>query len=164
MTRNLETTSRTATTREASKRKSMVFEEPNWLAIPETVKERFLNNGMSLRWIRVLVNNNEDYQNVGKRLAEGWEFVNSEEVPEMLHSSFVRDTGRYQGSVCRGDLALAKMPTELAVSRQEFYENRSRDMVAAVNAQLMNSSDSRMPIQNQSKTQVSRGKIPKFQD
>jgi len=164
MTRNLETTSRTATTRESSKRKSMVFEEPNWLAIPETVRERYLNAGMSLRWIRVLINNNEDYQNVGKRLAEGWEFVNSEEVPEMLHSSFVRDTGRYQGSVCRGDLALAKMPTELAQSRQEFYENRSRDMVAAVNAQLMNSSDSRMPIHNQSKTQVSRGKIPKFQD
>ena len=96
--------------------------------------------------------------------SEGWELVQSEEVPEMLHSSFVRDTGRYQGAVCRGDLALAKMPQELADSRQEFYENRSREMVAAVNAQLMNSNDSRMPIQNNSTTKVSRGKVPKFQD
>jgi hypothetical protein len=56
------------------------------------------------------------------------------------------------------------MPAELAESRQEFYENRSREMVDAVNAQLMNSSDSRMPISNQSRTQISRGKQPKFQD
>jgi len=165
MTRNLETESRATSTREAvTKRKSKVFEEPNWLDIPTTVRERFANNGMALRWIRFLIGNNEDYQNIGKRLAEGWELVQSEEVPEMLHSSFVRDTGRYQGAVCRGDLALAKMPQELADSRQEFYENRSREMVAAVNAQLMNSNDSRMPIQNNSTTKVSRGKVPKFQD
>ena len=41
MTRNLETTSRTATTRESSKRKSMVFEEPNWLAIPLQTEKRY---------------------------------------------------------------------------------------------------------------------------
>jgi hypothetical protein len=37
-------------------------------------------------------------------------------------------------------------------------------MVAAVNAQLMNSSDSRMPISNNSRTKVSRGKQAKFQE
>jgi hypothetical protein len=140
------------------------FEEPNWLEIPPSVRIRFDNEGMALRWIRISIRNQEDYQNVGKRTAEGWEFVQAEEVPEMLQSSDVREGGRYEGAVCRGDLALAKMPTELAESRQEFYENRSREMVDAVNAQLMNSSDSRMPISNQSRTQISRGKQPKFQD
>lgn len=142
----------------------MQFEEPNWLDIPTSIRMRFANEGMALRWIRISLRNQDDYQNVGKRTAEGWEFVGSDEVPEMLHSSSVREDGRYSGAVCRGDLALAKMPLELAESRQEFYENRSREMVDAVNAQLMNSSDSRMPISNQSRTQVSRGKQAKFQD
>ena len=60
MTRNLETESRATSTREAvTKRKSKVFEEPNWLDIPTTVRERFANNGMALRWIRFLIGNNE---------------------------------------------------------------------------------------------------------
>lgn len=155
--------SRTASNREATQRK-VVFEEPNWLDIPVTVKQRFANEGNVLRWLRILINGNDDYQNIGKRTAEGWVLVKSEEVPEMLASSFVREGGRYSGSVCRGDLVLAKMPAELAQSRQEFYENRSREMVDAVNAQLMSENNSRMPIHNSSKTQVSRGKVPKFQE
>jgi len=155
--------SRSSNNREINQRRT-TFEEPNWLEIPPSVRIRFDNEAMALRWIRISIRNQEDYQNVGKRTAEGWEFVQAEEVPEMLQSSDVREGGRYEGAVCRGDLALAKMPAELAESRQEFYENRSREMVDAVNAQLMNSSDSRMPISNQSRTQISRGKQSKFQD
>jgi len=82
----------------------------------------------------------------------------------MMHSSFVRETGRYTGAVCRGDLALAKMPTDLAESRQEFYENKSREAVQAVNMQLMNSSDSRMPISNSSRSKITTGRRASFQD
>ena len=157
------TESRSDKTRETKQRRT-VFEEPNWLEIPASVITRLLQEGMALRWIRITLRNQEDYQNVGKRTGEGWEFVQSEEVPEMLHSSDVREGGRYAGAVCRGDLALAKMPKELAESRKDFYEGRSREMVDAVNAQLMNSSDSRMPISNNSRTKVSRGKQAKFQE
>lgn len=160
---NTRLNARTASSRENSGRK-VQFEEPNWLDIPETVRERFHNEGLALRWIRVSLKNQDDYQNVGKRQAEGWSFVSQEEVPEMLSSSIVRGEGRYSGAVCRGDLALAKMPLELAESRQEFYENRSREMVDAVNAQLMRDNVPGMPISNASRTQVSRGKSPKFQD
>jgi len=155
--------SRSSDTRETKQRRT-TFEEPNWLDIPESVMHRFGGEGMVLRWIRITLRNQEDYQNVGKRTSEGWEFVQADEVPEMLHSSDVREGGRYAGAVCRGDLALAKMPKELAESRQEFYENRSREMVDAVNAQLMRENNSQMPISNQSRTQVSRGKQAKFQD
>jgi len=75
----------------------------------------------------------------------------------------VRDEGRYTGAVCRGDLALAKMPLQKAENRQRFYENKSSEMVDAVNQQLMSQSDSRMPIRNSSKSQVTKGKTPKFQ-
>lgn len=115
---------------------------------------------MSLRWIRMTIKGNDDIQNISKRQAEGWEIVQSEEVPEMTHSSVVREEGRYSGAVCRGDLALAKMPTDLAESRQEFYEQKSRDAVGAVNAQLMRNSDSRMPISNSSRSRVTTGGNP----
>jgi hypothetical protein len=157
------TESRSDKTRETKQRRT-VFEEPNWLEIPASVITRLSQEGMALRWIRITLRNQEDYQNVGKRTGEGWEFVQAEEVPEMLQSSDVREGGRYAGAVCRGDLALAKMPKELAESRKNFYEGRSREMVDAVNAQLMNSSDSRMPISNNSRTKVSRGKQAKFQE
>jgi len=154
---------RNANTRE-SKSASNTFQEKNWLEIPDPVQERFNSSGLALRWIRITVRGKDDYQNIGKRQADGWEFVSPDEVPEMLASSDVRGDGRYAGAICRGDLALAKMPLERAISRQEFYEQRSRDMVRAVNSQLMGSNDSRMPISNNSQTKVSRGKVPKFQD
>jgi hypothetical protein len=61
-------------------------------------------------------------------------------------------------------LALAKMPLRKAQSRQRYYENQSNEMVDAVNQQLMGQNDSRMPIRNNSKSQVTRGRAPKFQD
>ena len=84
------TESRSDITRETKQRRT-VFEEPNWLEIPASVINRFLNEGMALRWIRITLRNQEDYQNVGKRTGEGWEFVQAEEVPEMLQSSDVRE-------------------------------------------------------------------------
>jgi len=159
------TVSRSEESRELNSREQdYEYREPNLLEIPESVENRFLDQGLKLRWIRISTKNQDDYRNVGKRHAEGWEFVSIEEVPEMQHTSFVRDEGRYMGTVCRGDLALAKLPLRKAQARQAHYENASREMVDAVNAQLMNSSDSRMPIRNNSKTQVTKGRTPKFQD
>lgn len=140
------------------------FEEPDALSIPDVVQARFDNEGMALRWIRISLKGQDDIANVGKKQQAGWVFVTPDEVPEMAVTSFVRDEGRYLGTVCRGDLALAKMPTDLAESRQEFYEQKSRDAVGAVNAQLMRNSDSRMPISNSSRSRVTTGRQPSFQD
>ena len=119
---------------------------------------------MSLRWIRISVKGQDDITNVGKRLQEGWVFVTPDEVPEMGVTSFVREDGRYQGTVCRGDLALAKMPAGKVKARRKFYEGKANDMMDAVNAQLMKSSDSRMPISNTSKSVTTRGRRPSFQN
>ena len=53
----------------------LVFEEPNWLDIPDTVRNRFNSEDMSLRWLRITLKGNEDIQNMGKRIAEGWKKV-----------------------------------------------------------------------------------------
>lgn len=164
MARNA-TTSRSAESRELNSREmEYEYREPNLLDIPEDVENRFADQGLKLRWIRITSRGQDDYKNIGKKLQEGWQFVSVDEVPELMHSSIVKDSGRYEGTICRGDLALAKIPLAKAKSRQRYFENQSREMVEAVNAQLMNSSDSRMPIRNNSKTQVTRGRSPRFQD
>ena len=165
MTRN--ETERSNTTREAVSREVMeeyVFEEPDALSIPDSVQARFDAEDMSLRWIRISVKGQDDITNVGKNQQQGWVFVTPDEVPEMAITSFVREDGRYQGAVCRGDVALAKKPTAKVKARQKFYEKKSNDMMDAVNAQLMKNSDSRMPISNSSRSVTTRGRQPSFQD
>ena len=159
------TESRSSQIRENQTREEVyTFEEEDALAIPEEVKARFLNQGMVLRWIRVQIRGADDYQNVGKRQRDGWVFVTPDEVPELSTSSIVKEGGRYAGTVVRGDLALAKMPEGRAIARREHYENKANELMNAVNSQLMSNNDSRMPIYNNSKSTVSRGKSPKFQD
>tara|TARA_R110000772_G_scaffold127097_6_gene234231 strand:- start:3269 stop:3760 length:492 start_codon:yes stop_codon:yes gene_type:complete len=145
-----------------TRQEEYTFEEPDFLEIPQEVRDRFSSQGMSLRWIRMTLKGNDDISNLGKRLHEGWTFVTAEEAPEMVHSSFVKEEGRHTGTVCRGDLGLAKIPTGKAVARKEFYENKSREMIDAVNSQLEKSSDSRMPISNRSRSQVTKGRLPSF--
>lgn len=159
------TESRSSQIRENQTREEVyTFEEEDALAIPEEVKARFLNQGMVLRWIRIQIRGADDYQNVGKRQRDGWVFVTPDEVPELSTSSIVKENGRYAGTVVRGDVALAKMPEGRAIARREHYENKANELMNAVNSQLMSNSDSRMPIYNNSKSTVTRGKSPKFQD
>ena len=156
---------RSETLREQNLREeNWTFEEPNALTIPDPVQARFDNQGLALRWIRISIKGNDDQKNVGNKLQLGWEFVSPEEVPEMALTSFVRDEGRYQGAVCRGDVALVKMPAGKVNSRRKFYEQKANDQMDAVNAQLMKSSDSRMPITNSSRSVTTKGRVPSFQE
>ena len=155
-------TNREAKTREVEE--EYVFEEPDALSIPDSVQARFDSEDMSLRWIRISVKGQDDITNVGKNQQQGWVFVTPDEVPEMAVTSFVRDEGRYLGTVCRGDLALAKMPACKVKARRKHYETKANDMMDAVNAQLMKNSDSRMPISNTSKSVTTRGRRPSFQN
>ena len=162
---NTRNESRSTEIREKNTREEeWTFEEPDALDIPDSVKAKFDNEGMSLRWLRISLKGQDDIMNVGKKQQEGWVFVTPDEVPEMAVTSFVREEGRYLGAVCRGDLALAKMPTGKVKARKRFYEKKANDMMDAVNAQLMKSSDSRMPITNSSKSVTTRGRQPSFQD
>jgi hypothetical protein len=137
---------RSNTSREANTREEeWTFEEPDALKIPNEVQARFDSDGMALRWLRISVKGSDD-------------------VPELAITSFVRDAGRYTGTVCRGDLALAKMPAGKVKARRKYYANKSNVMMDAVNAQLMKSSDSRMPISNTSKSVRTTGRQPSFQD
>jgi len=156
---------RSNTQREANTREEeFVFEEPDALEIPQEVEARFNNEGLSLRWLRISVKGQDDINNVGTKQQQGWVFVTPDEVPELAITSFVKEDGRYTGTVCRGDLALAKIPSNRVTARRKFYENKANTMMDAVNAQLMKNNDSRMPISNTSKSVRTTGRQPSFQD
>ena len=154
--------SRTMQTRE-TETKEYTFTEPNWLDVPDIVVNRFNAEDMTLRWIRISLKGEDDYKNVGNKMSQGWVFVTPEEVPEMLHSATVLDTGRYTNCVVRGDVALANMPRGKAKARNDYYENKANAMMEAVNQQLMAASDSRMPISNNSTSSVTKGRMAQFQ-
>jgi len=146
-----------------SKQETTSFEETNFLHIPEGVKNRFDSQGMSLRWIRITLNGEDDYKNVGKRQREGWIFVSPEEVPELASTSIVKEGGRYNGVVSSGDVALAKMPTDKMIARQEHYLKKHQQQEDSLDSTLRAQSDSRMPITNSSKSTVTKGREPRFQ-
>ena len=98
MTRNNVRSSQTRETNERAQ-KDYVFEEPSITNIPDVVTEKFKNSGMTLGWLRIDLKDKEDYQNIGKKQQQGWEFVTPEEVPEMGATSIVRNEGRYAGVV-----------------------------------------------------------------
>ena len=139
------------------------YEEPNATSIPDHIKQRFENDGLTLGWLRIDMKGQDDYMNVGKKMNQGWEFVTPEEVPEMSATSFVKKDGRYAGVISRGDVALGKIPTKKLEAKKEFYRKKSAEQMEAVNLQLMKSSNSSMPISNNSKSTVVKGRTPKFQ-
>lgn len=159
------TNTRSAQIRETETREETdyTFEEPNATFIPDEVTNRFNMEQLSLGWLRIDHGGKEDYMNIGKKLNEGWEFVKPEEVPEMGATSFVRKEGRYAGVVCRGDVALGKIPTNRVIAKKKYFKKKADDLMSAVNSQLMSQNNSRMPISNNSKSTVIQGRQPNFQ-
>ena len=128
------------------------YEEPDALDVPNTVLEKFNAQDMDLRWIRINTKGVDDYINVGKKLNEGWVFVTPSEVPEMSTSSIVLD------------LALAKIEKGRHAARTKHFQKKSEDLMTAIDTQLDRSSDSKMPISNNSKSQIIKGRQPSFQN
>ena len=140
------------------------FEEQDALHIPDAVLNRFASERMTLGWLRMTLKGVDDVKHIGKKMQEGWVFVDLADVPEMSATSVVRDEGRYAGVVCRADVGLAKIPTGKYEARSKFYRDKSKAMNNAIDAQLMGNNNSRMPISNNSKSKVVTGRQPNFQD
>ena len=157
---------RSTSNRESNAREEVeyTFEEQDALHIPDAVLQRFTNENMTLGWLRMTLKGKDDVKHIGKKLQEGWEFVSKDEVPELGSTSVVRDEGRYAGAICRGDIALGKIPTRIYKARSEHYRKKSDQLMDAVNSQLMRGNNSRMPISNTSKTQTIKGRTPRFQE
>ena len=105
----------------------------DWLHLPSTVKERFANEGYVLGWIRISLKGNTDYQSIGLKQREGWEFVSEQEAPEMAMGFRVATEGSLEGAIIRGDVALAKRPVEIQDAVDAKNRHKTKSMEDAIN-------------------------------
>lgn len=126
--------------------------------LPEAAQndERFV-----YRYIRVAIAGEVDVENIQKREREGWRFVTPKDVPDG-HLLPALIGGPLNGKVGLGDLAMARLPREIAEARMKMIAQRSKEQVAAVNSQLLREHDPRMPIFNESRTAVRVGRNAEF--
>tara|TARA_R100001369_G_scaffold19185_2_gene35049 strand:- start:1524 stop:2090 length:567 start_codon:yes stop_codon:yes gene_type:complete len=139
------------------------IEDNDWLQITDNVKNKFLDEGFVLRWIRIMLDGQEDHQNIGKKEREGWTFVLAKDCSEMSSGFKVKEDGPLSGCILRGDVALAKQRIEYHEAIQAQNMKRTQQMEDAISSRLHSDHpDRRMPIYDSSKQRVSTGKQAKF--
>jgi len=148
-------------TSRAKAAKEVQYIPPDMLELDPEVIEHFLSQGQKLRWVRFLLGGKEDAKNLRKKVREGWEPVNIEEVPEHLQADFERgQVSRIEGVIINGDVALYRIPVEKSEARQKYYEGTAVDQEQAVNRSLMKYSNRAMPIQDTSQSRTTTGRKP----
>ena len=111
--------------------------------------------GFVHRWIRKAMRNEEDTMNVHTKLREGWEPVRAEEYPEYDYP--VVGEGKHAGVIGQGGLMLCRIPVETAQERAEYYGNRTREQMIAVDQDLMKEQHPSMPINQSRQSRVTFG-------
>ena len=119
---------------------------------PSTLPTPNERPGITHRWVATHVLGASEPTNVSQKLREGWVPVKAEDYPELMLVG-----NEKTGNVEIGGLMLCAMPTELAKSRTEYYNNQTRRQMESVDNNLMKENDPRMPLFAERKTSTSRG-------
>ena len=141
-------TSRASQTREKTARKK-VWTPPSSLDAPPAP------TGFQHRWIRVESMGFQDTKNVAGRLRSGYELVRADEYPESSYP--IVEDGKYKGVIGVGGLVLARVPEEIAKSRQEYYTDMHDEKVKAVDNDLMKEQHPDMPFNIDRQSRVTFG-------
>ena len=112
-------------------------------------------DGFRHRWIRAEVVGFDDTKNMSGKMRSGWELVRADEYPESQYPS-VKD-GKYAGVIGVGGLLLARIPEEIAKSREAFFREQTQARDEAVNNDLMKEQHSSMPINAERQSRVTFG-------
>ena len=112
-------------------------------------------NGFQHRWVRVESMGFQDTKNISGRIRSGYELVRADEYPDSDYP-MVED-GKYKGVIGVGGLVLARVPEEIAKSRQEYYTDMHDEKVKAVDNDLMKEQHPDMPINIERQSRVTFG-------
>ena len=112
-------------------------------------------DGYRHRWIRAEVIGFDDTKNMSGKIRSGFELVRADEYPETDYPS-VKD-GKYAGVIGVGGLLLARIPEEIAKSREAFFKQQTQSREDAVNNDLMKEQHSSMPINAERQSRVTFG-------
>ena len=92
-------------------------------------------DGFKHRWIRAETRGFDDTKNISAKMREGWELVRKDEYPDF--ESPVVESGKYEGVFGVGGLLLARIPIETVEERTQYFNQRSRDQMEAVDTDMM---------------------------
>ena len=109
--------------------------------------------GFKHRWIRAETVGQPDQKNVSARLREGWEFVRSDEYPDMEWPTI--DSGKWNGVIAVGGLMLARIPEETIAERNSYFSQLTKDKDDAIANDPLKDQHTSMPVSNESRTRVS---------
>jgi|TARA_R110002049_G_scaffold63705_3_gene169152 hypothetical protein len=141
-------TSRVSQTREKESRKR-VWTPPSSLDAPPAP------DGYRHRWIRAESMGFDDTKNIMGKLRAGWELVRADEYPE---GDFpVVSDGKHSGVIGVGGLLLARIPEEIAKSREDYFKQQVADREQAVENDLMKEQHNAMPINQDRQSRVTFG-------
>jgi hypothetical protein len=112
-------------------------------------------DGYRHRWIRTESMGQDDTRNVSGKIRSGWEFVRADEYPDLNFPTV--DAGKYAGVIGVGGLVLARIPEELAKSREAYFEGQRQDREEALNNDVLKEQHPSMPINQDRQTRVTFG-------
>ena len=141
-------TSRAVETRSKTNR-PQVWTPPSSLDAPTAP------DGFRHRWIRAESLGFDDTKNIAGRLRSGYELVRADEYPDHNYPS-IKD-GKYAGVIGVGGLVLARIPEEIAKSREEYYAKRTQEREDAIANDPMKEQHPSMPISSDRQTRVTFG-------
>ena len=141
-------TSRASQSRDNSKR-------PQTWTPPSSLDAPPAPDGYRHRWIRTEVLGFDDTKNMSGKLRSGFELVRADEYPDSQYPQ-MKD-GKYAGVIGVGGLVLARIPEEVAKSREEFFKKQTQAKDEAINNDLMKEQHSSMPINAERQSRVTFG-------
>ena len=148
MTKENIKTPRASQTRTAEKRPT-TWTPPSSLDAPPAPA------GFRHRWIRTEVLGFDDTKNMSGKLRSGWELVRADEYPDSEYPS-VKD-GKYAGVIGVGGLVLARIPEEIAKSREAYFRKQIEAREEAIENDLYKDQHKSMPINSDRQTRVTFG-------
>jgi len=89
------------------------------------------------------------------KIRSGWELVRADEYPGSIYPE-VKD-GKYAGVIGVGGLVLARIPEEVAKSREAYFRKQIEAREEAINNDLYKDQHPSMPINNERQTRVTFG-------
>ena len=141
-------TSRASQTRVKEARKQ-VWTPPSSLDAPPAP------TGYRHRWIRAESMGFDDTKNIMGKMRSGWELVRADEYPEGDFPT-IQD-GKHSGVIGVGGLLLARIPEEIAKSREDYFKQQIADREQAVENDLMKEQHPTMPINQERQSRVTFG-------
>ena len=130
-------------------------ERPKVWTPPSSLDSPPAPDGYRHRWIRAESMGFDDTKNMSGKIRSGWELVRADEYPE--HDYPTVNDGKYAGVIGVGGLVLARIPEELAKSREDYFKQVTQDRNDALDNDVLKEQHPSMPINQDRQTRVTFG-------